>query len=187
MKKLRILIKTWLGMLFHVIIKRTIWERLTAIPKLFGYRIATVQVVAIDMEQQQLLVLETKVTQNGYTLPQGLCSGKFLPLVFIPKATTYADSRKDAAREFHEEAVEEKIDDDRFTYLTVYDESRFCQFRCHVYALKTTVGEFTIRKKTAAGKTTWISADEAPEKLANPKLTGLILSWLDGKHIPPDR
>ncbi len=172
------------GKFFHVIIRKTIWERLTSIPKLFNYRIATVQIAAIDKEKQQLIVLETMVTNHGYTLPQGLCKKWFFPFIFIPKDTIYKKSRKDAAREFHEEAVIEEIDEKRLKLLTVYDESRYRQFRCHLFILETTTEEFTLRKETAEGKVSWMQVTEGLDKLGNPQLAGFVHSWLNSKLVP---
>lgn len=172
------------GKIFHVLIRKTIWERLTSIPKLFNYRIATVQIAAIDKEKQQLIILKTMVTNHGHTLPQGLCKKLFFPFVFIPKDTIYIKSRADAARELHEEAVREKIDKKRLKLLTVYDESKYRQFRCHLYILETTTNEFTLRQETAEGKVSWMQVAEGLDKLGNPQLAGFIRSWLNNTLVP---
>jgi len=170
--------------LLHAVIRRTIWDRLTTLPPFFGYKIATVQIIAIDKKRQKILVLKTRATSNGYTLPQGLCNQKFFPLVFIPQDGIHPFSQEDAAREFYEEAVVENIDKNRFTHLRVYNEGRFSQFRCHVHILDTTVEELIIRKDGPEGKVTWMAIDRIAEKLASPQLTAMINSWVSGKLVP---
>jgi len=166
-------LKVLLGQRLRKLIKNTVWQTITAIPKLLGHPLQTIQVLVVDRKKKQVLLLRTPESKTGYFPVQGLRSGvRWSPLEFGYQA----DAREDARRELAEEAVATALDLEEFHFQHRYREGSHAQFDCRIYAVDADSETLKLVAENTEGLPIWMGFDNAYPVLN--KTVGAILAQL---------
>lgn len=162
--------KILLGQTLRKLLKATVWESLTTLPKLLGHPLQTIQVLVIDRNQEKVLLLRTGESKTGYTAVQGLR----LFVHRMPLKFGYSpDPREDAQRELAEEAVATELCLTEFHLIHHYPEGSHGQFDCRVYVVEADSERLWLVDETTEGLPVWESFEKAGEVL-NETLRNLL-------------
>ena len=166
----RLPVNVLLGQTLRKLLKATIWQTLTTIPKLLGQPLQTVQVLVVDRGRKLVLLLRTAESKTGYFPIQGLRLG----MPWLSKRLRYqADPREDARRELAEEAVATELRLDEFRFIHRYLEGSRGQFDCRVYLVEADSGSLWLVDENAEGLPVWESFETAGNVL-NQTLAGIM-------------